>query len=238
MSPTPLSFSSLCPSFCQPACLPACLVPNPGHQPSQGGDPLQRVFSASHPHPRSPGRSSPRTCPWASNRCPARAARGLRLGGGGDCGAAGEDRTRSGLGREWRELLRAAGRGAGRRGPGRAPRAHASAHSTRVLAPARAPWTSSHACTLTRELGVHLRERRPVFPSSSRETQAPAPPRSPGASRCPASRLRWLPGLQGPTTGPGCHSDAGSHSHPHPRKHQRGKGRGQLSYPSVSVGVA
>jgi hypothetical protein len=64
-----------------------------------------------------------------------------------------------------------------------------------------------------------------VFPSSSRETQAPAPPRSPGASRCPASRLRWLPGLQGPTTRPGCHSDAGFHSHPHPRKHQRGKER-------------
>lgn len=198
------------------------------------------MFSSSHPHPRSPGRPGPRTCPWASNRCPARAARGLRLGGSGDCGVAGEDRATGDAGREWRELPRAAGRGAGRRGPGKGPRAHASAHPTRVLAltPARAPRASSHACTLTRELGVHLRERRPVFPSSSRETQAPAPPRSPGASRCPASRLLWLPGLQGPTTRPSCHSDAGSHAHPQPTKLPRGKGRGQLSYPWVSVGVA
>lgn len=233
MSATSPGFSS----SLSPKLLPAYLVPNPGRPAAlpKWEPPCLGCLLLS-PSPVLPWPARP---PAPVPGPPTGARHGRPAGAGWAAAATAAWRARTereagGAGREWRELPRAAGRGAGRRGPGKGPRAHASAHPTRVLAlaPARAPRAGSHACTLTRELGVHLRERRPVFPSSSRETQAPAPPRSPGASRCPASRLLRLPGLQGPTTRPSCHSDAGSHAHPpNPQSTQGGRKEGSCPTP-------
>lgn len=192
--------------------LPARLVLNPGHPLSQGGDPgLAFLSAASHPHPHSPARSSPRTCPWASNRCPARAP-----GWAAAATAARRARTE-------REPARGGSGGSCCGRPGGARGAEGQAR-----APGRTRVHTRHVCPRSRppvRLGpAHTRAHSPENLPCTSARGARCSPAPPGRPRPPPRRAALAPpaapplaiaGSQGSRARPprpGCHSDAGSHA--------------------------
>lgn len=238
MSPTPLGFSSLSPSFC----LPACLVPNPGHQPSQGRDPPPRlVFSTSHPHPHRAPLAGPAPAPVPEPPTGARHGRPVGAGWAAAATAARRARTE-------RETARGGSGGSCCRRPGGARGAEGQARApepTRVytrhvcsrshppvrLGPAhtRAHSPENLACTSAR--GARCSPAPPGRPRPPPRRAALAPPAAPplAFAASQGSRAR-PPGLVAIATLVFTHT-------PIPES-TRGGRKGQLSYPWVSVGVA